>query len=126
MNVNEMTAAECADWCAAQNGWRIFNMPVGPRLYLAPGKPEDADCQTECPYPLTLDGAAAALPDGVCGLVIERKFDWFNGEVHAKAYSPMGWGRCGALWIHTYGPDELTARYRLAVACGMAEKEQKT
>lgn len=30
------------------------------------------------------------------------------------------------LYPNTRGPDELTARYRLAVACSMAEKEQKT
>lgn len=59
-----MTNEEVRDDLARLAGWRIFNMPSGPKLYLAPGKPDDADCQVDHPMPPTLDGANAAIPRG--------------------------------------------------------------
>jgi hypothetical protein len=116
MNVNDMTAQQAADWCA-NNQWTLY--AEGMWVPKAKGRMSRVH-----PFPLTLDGANAALPVGVAGVVIEWKFDWHNGEYCAKAYSPRGWGRSFALWIDAFGPDELTARYRLAVACRMAAKEQ--
>ena len=53
--------SELCDWLAVDDGWRVFVMPNGTKLYLAPGKPDDGECQVDHPYPLTLDSAAAEI-----------------------------------------------------------------
>ena len=112
---NEMTAEECADWCANDDGW----YPLAPcRILWVHGTPEDHDVTGEHPYPLTLDGAASAMPEGWSWWVnftqldvpfIAAAIEWVtvHGEIEVRA------------------TDEITARYRLAVSCRMALKESK-
>lgn len=125
MNPNTMTCEECRDELARMDGWRIFTMPSGTKLYLAPGKPDDADCQTDCPHPPTLDGAAKALPEGwvwcKCLDVAENEDGWYGWNERTQRRSD-GVFICDPI---TNAPDELTARYRLAVACRM-EMEKTT
>jgi hypothetical protein len=106
MNPNNMTAQQAADWCAVDDGWRAY--PDG--LWYKVGHYPLHDH----PHPLTLDGAAAALPEGWS---VNLLFTYTDGKWGAKAFGPAG------MWSID-GPDELTARYRLAVACRMAAKEQ--
>jgi hypothetical protein len=54
------------------------------------------------------------LPEGWS---VNLLFTYTDGKWGAKAFGPAG------MWAID-GPDELTARYRLAVACRMAAKEQ--
>ena len=106
MNYNEMTAAQCADWLAEKDGWTLVGgfwvsellRSVVPSFH---------------PYPLTLDAAAGALrePWRLVRLDVSK-----SGRALAVIYceSPEK-------WEHMSGPDELTARYRAAVAARMEE-----
>jgi hypothetical protein len=106
MNVNDMTAQQAADWCANDDKWTHHS---------AGWWSEDGlRSSFSHPHPLTLDGAAAALPEGWS---VDLLFTYTDGNWGAKAFGPAG------MWAIN-GPDELTARYRLAVACRMAAKEQ--
>jgi hypothetical protein len=115
MNVNNMTAQQAADWCADDDGWRESLRHVrasGEEVWC--WERDGGDDSFSHPHPLTLDGAAAALPEGWS---VDLLFTYTDGNWGAKAFGPAG------MWAIN-GPDELTARYRLAVACRMAAKEQ--
>jgi hypothetical protein len=139
MNVNDMTAQECADWCADQDGWNYEPAKVegfGATAHywwrytidVAHGGRTYASVH---PYPLTIDGAAAALPEGWR----LHRLDWCTTDESwvAEAKKELSQGRYAYRQIDAYDSDgrwvaaitdELTARYRLAVACKMAAKEQ--
>ncbi len=122
MNVNNMTAQQAADWCAKDDGWQFeynaskFKWWKPAQLIMPSGKPSPFLGRTwsNHPNPLTLDGAAAALPEG-----------WTLWDMEQRG---KGWVVAAIFANHEReicidGPDELTARYRLAVLCRMAEKE---
>lgn len=113
-----MTAQEAAEWCAEQDGWNFEPPePCVPGAWWKWNAHPTLKSRTWSkahPHPLTLDGAAAALPEGWS---VNLLFTYTDGKWGAKAFGPAG------MWAID-GPDELTARYRLAVACRMAAKEQ--
>ncbi len=116
MTPNDMTAQEAADWCAEQDGWER----TGCWGYWY--KPASGErCRRykySHPHPLTLDGAAGALPEGLY-VSVNHFCDSIRTDVDLWEAATV---KNGA-YIAGTGPDELTARYRLAVACRMAVKE---
>jgi len=129
-NQNEMTAQECADWLAENDGWtwRPWAGEEVYRLWTHPNGDEELEYRgierlddEHGPYKLTLDGAAAALRD-------PWKLSTFHR--HPSGYTKvMLWNVASDAtqieWdsirmIHQDGPDELTARYRAAVASRIA------
>jgi len=107
-----MTLGECQQWLAKADGWEFKHgswwHPDKPGMFI--------------PFTSTLDGAAAALPDG-----------WQLADIH-RYYEGGGleWGSSALNAIHNaskcvraFGPDEITARYRLAVSCRLADREGK-
>ncbi len=134
MNVNDMTAQECADWCAEQDGWQPPGSPVvrrdGTTCTIGAWTRRIRDGHYDHngyeyasgsrgievpkhPHPLTLDGAAAALPEG-----------WIITIRSTLAGKWSAVGRKSGKRYAAVATDELTARYRLAVLCRMAAKEQ--
>ncbi len=115
MNVNDMTAQECADWCGEQDGWRPSTpTDTGNWRWEKTLRTGLVDKREDHPHPLTLSGAAAALPEGWTIWDMEQRGkEWVVGAILANHERE----------IYCTGPDEMTARYRLAVACGMASKE---
>ncbi len=76
------------------------------------------DKREDHPHPLTLSGAAGALPEGLY-VSVNHFCDSIRTDVDLWEAATV---KNGA-YIAGTGPDELTARYRLAVACRMAAKE---
>ena len=110
MNVNEMTAQQAADWCASEVGLGPVSGQHCTERW--DSTPDGESFLVPDPFPLTLDGAAAALPEGwvVC-IRSTLAGDWSaTGRKNGKRYAAVA-------------PDELTARYRLAVLCRVAAKE---
>ena len=105
-----MTLDELRDWYAEQRGWRIFREGFPRPLYLAPGKPVDAECRLENPFPATLDGAARAMPDG-----------WIWGRMPTNRNGVLEWVAENAnLSKGVRTPDtgnEIYDRYLLAKLC---------
>jgi len=104
-----MTAAECADWLALDRHQR--------RLDAMGSKATTEDYYRDPePFPLTLDGAARAMPDRW----------WWTKE--CEDGEPVYWyafdklARLSYIRIPDTG-DEITDRYKLAVACCKAEKD---
>jgi hypothetical protein len=113
MNVNDMTAQQAADWCGEQDGWKWSEDRKGWVL--------GDRCLPYWPYPLTLDGAAAALPEGWRVDYMRDRKQITTPRWFVRALRLGGEFQSG---ICVEADDELTARYRLAVACRMAAKEQ--
>ena len=113
MNYNEMTSAQCADWLAEKDGWlwRPYAGDEHWRLWTLAAKNAE---QFDHPYQLTLDAAAGALREP---WVIHR-ICWHTAHVSVSM-----WRRNSACWKNVHGPDELTARYRAAVAARMEEEQ---
>lgn len=112
MNPNDMTAQQAADWGASEVGLGPVSGQHCTERW--DSTPDGESFLVPDPFPLTLDGAAAALPEGWS---VNLLFTYTDGNWGAKAFGPAG------MWAID-GPDELTARYRLAVLCRMAAKEQ--
>ena len=116
MNYNEMTAAQCADWLAekdgwtwnAEYGWNDFGSPVG---CWTRGPYETS---SKHPFALTLDAAAGALREPWRWDEIQ----WWQDGTVAALYVDVRVGQPHS----ARGPDELTARYRAAVAARMEEE----
>jgi hypothetical protein len=114
MNANTMTLSECRDWLAREDGWKLEAYGTG-HIWYPKGYP---DCRTairgaeDHPYPPTLDGAAGALPADLRVVISRDKLSW----------GCQAWGRWVSVMV-TGAPDEITARYRLAVSCRLASKE---
>jgi hypothetical protein len=124
IDYNTATAQECADWLAGEDGWNheppqvdgmgdqreywwkwTISSAHGGRTYAY-----------SHPYPLTLDGAAGALRE--CWWVKVRKEPrfkttpmWMVSAADTHADGGRGYNELEAV-----ADDELTARYRLAVA----------
>lgn len=98
MKPQEMTLDELRDWCAADDGWELFDK--WRRHFIKNGKWRNSH-----PHPPTLEGAAKAMPEG---------WEWWKvtAEWAAQAaHTPM---------IRTPDTgDEITDRFRLAVLCRM-------
>jgi hypothetical protein len=109
MDYNNATAQECADWLAGDDGWtwRHYAGDEHWRLWTLAAKNAE---QFDHPYPLTLDSAAGAL---------REPWEWDSvcfWTAHVDAYAKhvaKGYSVCAE------APDELTARYRAAVASRM-------
>lgn len=112
------TLDELRDWLAGEDGWQHEPPVVNDDGAVAGGwwkwvSLSTLKARTWCinpphPHPPTLDGAAAALPEG---------WDWWKvtAEWAAQAaHTPM-------IRIPDSG-DEIADRYRLAVLCCLAEK----
>lgn len=121
MNYNEMTAAQCADWLAVKDGWtwRPYAGSDDQRLWTHPDGREELEWRgTERmdnehgPYKLTLDAAAGALREPWKWDAVE----WWNEMVRVSACKITTWEK-----LYVDGPDELTARYRAAVAARMED-----
>jgi len=120
VNYNEMSADQCADWLAEKDGW-VKTLAKGAdesdgedgHFWAKGGK-----WQWEHPMPLTLDAAAGALREPWGWSEIE----WWDNAVIARYFNrgvrASGWP---AFMQRVDGPDELTARYRAAVAAMMEE-----
>lgn len=99
------TAQECADWLAEREGWTFkYNSWWHPTIMAL-----------FHPFPLTLDAAAKALrkPWRLDGIIVWRT----SGLVNVSVYNTDTWGK-----VEAEGPDELTARYRAAVAAAMEDE----
>ncbi len=142
MNVNDMTAQQAADWCAEDDGWQPPGSPVvrrdGTTCTIGAWTRRIRDGHYDHngyeyasgsrgievpkhPHPLTLDGAAAALPEG---WTWEKSADdgepeWSWGNKTWRAFHP----RYSWVGVPDTG-DEIADRYRLAVLCRLAAKEQ--
>ena len=126
MNYNEMTAAQCADWLEAKDDW-IKSVVDGYATWTRKCQPEVAasphNFRRTPPYPLTLDAAAGALREPWRWDSIE----WWDNAVIAR-YFDAGVRASGfpAFMQRVDGPDELTARYRAAVAARMEEEHEQS
>ena len=121
MNYNEMTAAQCADWLAEKDGWtwRPYAGADDQRLWTHPDGREELEYRgaerldnEHGPYKLTLDAAAGALRE-------PWRWDevlWWVATVYAEI-----WHKDTCEKIGCEAPDELTSRYRAAVAARMEE-----
>jgi len=128
MNHHEMTAQEAADWCAKDDGWTLEHLstdcPVTawwrwndhPTL-------KSRTWSKSHPYPLTRDGAAAALPDG--WYWVRRYIAFADGERMMWSGCPGRDSACGAAHVQHIDDtgDEILDRFRLAVACRLAVME---
>ena len=118
MNLNEMTAAQCADWLAAKDGY--VNVGVGCDFWMHHTNPT---VQVPPPYPLTLDAAAGALREPFYWHEIIWRYKW-DGDVRKFSHVEVCMRKgeyTVAEWAWTTGHDELTARYRAAVAAKMED-----
>lgn len=112
MNVNEMTLDEVRDFLMWRDGWsHVLRHRHASGADQWCWERDNGDETFDHPHPATLDGAAAALPEG-----------WTWWKVTAEwaaqaAHSPM-------IYIPDTG-DEIADRYRLALACRLAEKGDK-
>ncbi len=118
MNPNDMTAQQAADWCAKDDEWNYEPAQVDGlgatahywwryTIHAAHGGRTYASVH---PHPPTLDGAAAALPEGWAWW--KDATDWIAQAPHSEF-----------VYVRDTG-DETADRYRLAVLCRLAAKEQ--
>lgn len=114
INYNTATAQECADWLAGDDGWTIVNSELPPCSYWWNEAIQQQRVLNDPPYPLTLDAAAGALREPWRLAHI----DLWPGNVVAHIVRD----HCGSK-KSAVGPDELTARYRAAVAARLAGME---
>jgi len=109
-----MTTDQLRDWCAVDDGWQRLERDNDIFEHTRTGEIHASDGQVaDHPYPPTRDGAAAALPEG---------WVWDRYRVQWSAFKKVN----GLLRIVRTPDtrDEIADRYRLAVACRIAEKER--
>lgn len=122
MNVNEMTAQQAADWCFSHDGWEYRPTEEHPCRWCHLDGREVLD---KHPYPLTLDGAAAALPDRwAWQMQSPSRFAMKAKDGHPRMVGVYA-DHADETTVGTFGPDELTARWRLNVACRLMEGRPK-
>ena len=112
MNPDTMTVDECREWLAKDDEWNVFATDgYGNATAWINEKYKTCGVVLNHPFPLTIDGAAKAMP---------KEF-WYkvcvNPRGRVDAYAERGFTS-----IDVAATDELTARYRLAVKCRMALK----
>ena len=108
MDYNTATAKECADWLAGDDGWKPLAHDANGNV-TAWINETYASCGVVLnhPYPLTLDSAAGALRDPL-------RWDevlWFTASVYVQIRNANTEEKIGY-----EAQDELTARFRVAVA----------
>lgn len=112
---NTMNAQQCADWLEAKDEW-IRTTVDGYTTWTRKCHPEVAASPSNFrrtpPYALTLDGAAAALREPWEIYMI--RFTTAHVSVSLLRQNT-------ACWKNVHAPDELTARYRAAVAARMED-----
>jgi len=120
VNYNEMTAAQCADWLAEKDGWSKEIDTDGQvswvqhrEKWLNDERAINLTRQYVHPMPLKLDAAAGALREPWDWDYIE----WWEDGTEASVRNM----ETGKKLAHL-APDELTARYRAAVAARMEEE----
>ena len=109
-----MTTDQHRDWCAADDGWRRIaeDTETGRWRWQKHLRTGDVDKREGHPYPPTRDGAAKAMPEG-------WKWSRDTGD-NWRAW--IGWETS----VETPDTgDEIADRYRLAVACRLAERDVK-
>ena len=123
MNYNEMSVAQCADWLAEKDGWvwRPYAGADDQRLWTHPDGREELEYRgaerldnEHGPYKLTLDAAAGALREPWRLSAIYFLSKSVRVAVHNTQTKSLG--------LSVDAPDELTARYRAAVAARMEEE----
>lgn len=126
MNYNEMTAAQCADWLAERDRWEPDN-GCGWRREIPERR--EYEYRDTHPMPLTLDAAAGALQEPAFITAIRRVVTIANlrceGSDVIYSWSVDLFTHFDASMRQIVGPDELTARYRAAVAARMEEDNAK-
>ena len=105
-----MSVDECRAWLAKDEGWELRD---GIWFRHDKGFFDLVDL-----FPANLDGAASSMPDG-WWLSLEHVVDQ-PGEPYWSAMATRN-----TEYRQANGPDEITARYRLAVACRLADREGK-
>ena len=103
-----MTTDETRDELARMDGWRKY---ADGRWYKQGEWPK-----RDHPYPPTLDGANAAVPEGWTWL--RRDFEWQGFEPNAPGREPV------RVPDHGHG-HEMADLYALALACRRAMEKQK-
>lgn len=116
---NTMTAQACADWLAERDGWTKEIDTDGQvswvqhrEKWLNDERAINMTRQYVHPMPMTLDAAAAALREPWDWDEVQ----WYTAHIEAVVRN-IDTGRK----IRTTAPDELTARYRAAVAARMED-----
>jgi hypothetical protein len=104
-NYNEMTAAQCADCLAERERWE----PFGGGWRREHPERREYEYRDTHPFALTLDAAAGALREPWRW----DRVDWMTANVETTIRHKHGG------FMYAEGPDELTARYRAAVAARM-------
>lgn len=120
------TLDELRDWLAGDDGWNYEPLVVNDDGAVAGGwwrwvalstlKARSWCKNPRHPHPPTLDGAAAALPEGWAWWRLLGFREWYAAQPDANGRI-TGWG----VTIPDTG-DEIADRYRLAVLCRLAEK----
>ena len=113
MNYNEMTSAQCADWLAEKDGWKLHRLY---KLWYRGSSEEDCEVLPKGthPFQLTLDAAAGALRE-----------PWMLASLEISGFGHVVAGirtRKHDHWKFIEGPDRMTAEYRAAVAARMEEE----
>jgi len=131
MSPNTMSLKDCQGWLAAQDGW--FSPEAVPEFVpdhqraFAVGRwtreigSEGLEFTSFHPYPPTLDAAAAAMPEGwyfMLGMGLPKDLGGSGVGFWCDAFKP----REDNTNIRVAADTEILARFRLAVACRLAEK----
>ena len=123
-NPHTATQQELRDWLAEQDGWAKVKDVHGGNAWRKRSLLHDPCSNWSHPYPRTIDGAAAALPEGCSWWVDCRLVQTANGSEWAwlwKVRIQVGNGVKYVECIRT--DDEITDRYRLACLARVAMKE---
>jgi len=124
MTPNTMTLDEVRDELSRRDGWTREDPIENTGIYVWCKPHANYAVKEWCnchPHPATLDGAAAALRNEGWGYFINRS--WLHGKLNVYCEAVFIHGMpCPLARVMTEGPDELTARYRLALACRIAEE----
>jgi hypothetical protein len=114
MNPDTMTLAEMADWCARDEDYTQYADTKKWRHNIT-GMPMEHH-----PFPLTLDGAAKAMPEG-WGYWINHH--WLHGKANVFCEAVYINGMpCPLARVSTEADNEILARYRLGVKARLAAK----
>ena len=114
MNYNEMTAAQCADWLAENDGWTAFaRHPDGSITAWINERYASCGVVLTHPMPLTLDAAAGALREP--WYLVRVSHYGVRWACHIERMNPA----CERMVVDA--PDRMTAEYRAAVAARMED-----
>ena len=116
------TQQELRDWLAEQDGWAKVKDVYGGDAWRKRSLLHDPHSNWSHPYPRTLDGAAAALPEGMRA---ERRYcehmSRWTWAVLEQMPSDVWLYRVS--WVPDTG-DRITDEYRLACLARVAMKEK--